>query len=220
MIGTKFDNIHKEFDKTISSPLPFFNRNCTKSGKAGLIFVKQILRLQFLKQNNKPPKNMNLRLWGKLGSPAFIRRPEGSSVEWPEAKLEALLRRSFGLSMEGLGGGGGEEGGKIWRIQNCFWSHLCLYSFWKWGVVPHFPFPSFTFTFWWLCHCGWCHSLSVYHLKRRRLPWKLVENKCPKFQIQFNGSQKSKATENQTSRRAIVVVLHDLFFLFFFVSKK
>ena len=111
------------------------------------------------------------------------------------------MRRSFSLSMEGLGGGGGEEEGKIWRIQKCFWSHLCLYSFWKWGVVPHFPFPSFTFTFWWLCHCGWCHSLSVYHLKRRRLPWKLVENKCPKFQIQFNGSQKSKATENQTSRR-------------------
>ena len=24
------------------------------------------------------------------------------------------------------------------------------------------------------------HSLSVYHLKRRRLPWKLVENKCTK----------------------------------------
>ena len=74
---------------------------------------------------------------------AVIRRPGGSSVGWPEAKLEALLRRSFGLSMEGLGGGGGEEGGKIykiWRIQNCFWSHLCLYSFWKWGVVPHFPF--------------------------------------------------------------------------------
>ena len=45
------------------------------------------------------------------------------------------------------------------------------------------------------------HSLSVYHLKRRRLPWKLVENKCTKSQIQFNGSQKSKATENQTNRR-------------------
>ena len=26
--------------------------------------------------------NMNLRSWGKLGGPAFIRRPEGSSVEW------------------------------------------------------------------------------------------------------------------------------------------
>ena len=44
-------------------------------------------------------------------------------------------------------------------------------------------------------------SLSVYHLKRRRLPWKLVENKCTKSQIQINGSQKSKATENQTNGR-------------------
>ena len=45
----------------------------------------------------------------------------------------------------------------------------------KVGSSTPLSLSSFTFTFWWLCHCGWSHSLSVYHLKRRRLPWKLVE---------------------------------------------
>ena len=46
--------------------------------------------------------------------------PGGEEVPLLKKKFEALLRRSFSLSMEGLGGGGGEEEGKIWRIQKCF----------------------------------------------------------------------------------------------------
>ena len=47
-------------------------------------------------------------------------KPGEEEVPLLKKKFEALLRRSFGLSMEGLGGGGGEEEGKIWRIQKCF----------------------------------------------------------------------------------------------------
>ena len=57
-----------------------------------------------------------------------------------EAIVEDQLRRSSGLSMEGLGGGGGEEeGDKFWRIQTeSLICHLSLYSFGKLGSTPIF----------------------------------------------------------------------------------
>ena len=68
----------------------------------------------------------------------------------------------------------------------------------KVGSSTPLSLSSFTFTFWWLCHCGWFHSLSVYHLKRRRLPWKLVEINVQnlKFNSMVPKSPKQQKTIN------------------------
>ena len=56
---------------------------------------------------------------------------------------------------------------------------------WKVGEYPNFHFLSFHFSFFSVILSQWliilCHSLTVCHLMRRRLPWKLVE-----IHIKFN----------------------------------
>ena len=93
-----------------------------------------------------------------------------SLLSWG-GSIEEVVRPQYG----GTWGRWRRRGGQNLEDPEMFLKSSLSLLILKVGSSTPLSLSSFTFTFWWLCHCGWCHSLSVYHLKRRRLPWKLVE---------------------------------------------